>query len=735
MSSVAGLAQRISSNASKTKRVMGSWIESDGFAIILYSVVAFFMYEVGIGNSNKVVWDEAHFGKFASYYLNREFYFDVHPPLGKMLIALIAKFAAYKGNFKFESGAEYPEDVDYTFIRFCLAIFGAAMVPMAYATSSAFGWSKRSRHMFSLFCLFENSWLVISRFILLDSMLLFFTTASVLGMVKANSIQKRNPLSLQWFAWITFTGAMLGCVMSVKWVGLFVMALVGLHTITDLWSLLGDSKTTKSSYANHWLIRIISLIIVPLSIYLASFVAHFTVLSNSGPGDSQMSSLFQNHLNNTKLANNSAPFIAYGSTITLKNDGFGGGLLHSHIQQYPSGSKQQQVTSYHHRDVNNEFIVMRKWGEAPTSTTVLESISAVVEEGQQYVRNGDTIRLLHDSTKRSLHSHPVPAPLSKLHYEVSCYGNGSYGDVNDYWTIEVKDDKAFKQQQRKEGLIHTLTTRVYLRHNQLGCYLSSGDRTLPEWGFKQREVTCRKSKDKTSIWAFESNVNAALPPSEIKAPKPSFLSNFLHLNTAMMLSNNALLPDPDKEDNLRSNPVDWPLLYNGLRMNSWADDNIKFYLIGNPLIWWSSTISLACFVLMWAWYLVQNQRGKQSIESDAYNQFVFVGGQVAGLGWLLHFMPFLMMSRVCYLHHYLPTLYFAVIMLTHMLDHFLFNPSTARYGKSKKQLPAWLRNSLFVFIILSTYLVFQHFSHASYGFFGPANAVKLTQWRSTWNIV
>jgi dolichyl-phosphate-mannose-protein mannosyltransferase len=79
----------------------------------------------------------------------------------------------------------------------------------------------------------------------------------------------------------------------------------------------------------------------------------------------------------------------------------------------------------------------------------------------------------------------------------------------------------------------------------------------------------------------------------------------------MWNSNNALTPDPDKEpDALVSQPWQWPLLHVGLRMASWDANKIKYFLMGHPLIWWGSSISLVLFGLLVAGYLVQFKRGK-----------------------------------------------------------------------------------------------------------------------------
>lgn len=187
--------------------------------------------------------------------------------------------------------------------------------------------------------------------------------------------------------------------------------------------------------------------------------------------------------------------LAYGSKVTFKNYGYGGGLLHSHIQTYPSGSEQQQVTCYHHKDTNNEWYVYKR-REEPWDP----------EAEVEYVSHGDVVRLVHAPTMRNLHSHPVKAPITTSQWEVSCYGNETVGDANDYWTIEVVDDLISKDHSR----IRSLTTRMRFRHLQLGCLLLANNVILPQWGFKQVEVVCDKrnrTDDPHTWWNIEQHWN------------------------------------------------------------------------------------------------------------------------------------------------------------------------------------------------------------------------------------
>ncbi|KIL67087.1 glycosyltransferase family 39 protein [Amanita muscaria Koide BX008] len=688
---------------------------------VIYTLLACYTRFHKIGASSIVVWDEAHFGKFASHYLKREFYFDVHPPLGKMIVGLAGLLSGYNGGFEFKSGEAYPENVPYVAMRVMLAMFGVGMVPLGWYTAVELGMSQWACHVVALMVLFDVGWLVISRFILLDSMLLFFTFLTVFCLSKYHN-QQYQSFSDDWWLWLFLTGVSIGCVTSIKMVGLFVTALVGLYTIEDLWEKFGDLRMSARDQLWHWGARIFCLIIVPILVYMGSFKLHFLVLNHSGPGDAQMSSLFQAHLAGNDFARNPLE-IAYGSKITLKNMGWGGGLLHSHVQVFPIGSGQQQVTCYHYKDDNNHWTVMPRWDELPYNPN----------EPLKFLTDGDAIRLVHTPTSRNLHSHAIVAPVTKLNWEVSCYGNETIGDNHDYWVVEVVDDikrgKDVKnhRQDDPKGRIHSLTTRLRFRHQTLGCYLRAANAILPQWGFKQIEVSCDKGnnpKDAHTYWNVESHWNDRLPPGDAKFYRSPFLRDFWHLNVAMMTSNNALIPDPDKEDILASKPLDWPFLHLGLRMCGWEDTRIKYYLLGNPVVWWAGTASLFVALLVLGVYLLRMQRKYVDMEPREWDHFLYVG-KVALFGWLLHYVPFLIMGRVTYIHHYLPTLYFAVLMFAHLLDHFVF---------SSKRLSTKTKTIVFGIVTGTIVLTFWWFKGLAFGIEGPINDYWGLQWRKSWNI-
>ncbi len=104
--------------------------------------------------------------------------------------------------------------------------------------------------------------------------------------------------------------------------------------------------------------------------------------------------------------------VAYGAIISLKNHRTGGGYLHSHPHLYPEGvgARQQQITTYSHKDDNNHWRV-KYYNEEYQENSTIEGL-----------KHGDLIRLEHVATGRNLHAHRIPAPITKKHNQVTGYG-------------------------------------------------------------------------------------------------------------------------------------------------------------------------------------------------------------------------------------------------------------------------------------------------------------------------
>jgi dolichyl-phosphate-mannose-protein mannosyltransferase len=678
-----------------------------------------------------VLWDEAHFGKFGTHYIDGTFYFDVHPPLGKMLVGLAGKLSGYNGGFKFESATPYPEDLPYVKMRMIIATFGAMCVPFSYVLARNLGLSEPVSLLVGATALLEVGLIGITRLILLDSMLLFFGMAAV---TFYSAFRLQRPFSLRWHWNLMLTGAAIGCVSSVKWVGFFTMALVGCLTVEELWRMFGDWKMPKRTFVSHFVFRAVYLIALPVAIYLICFVAHFRLLFRSGPGNANMNSLFQAGLEGTDLGKSPID-VAYGSRVTLRSALYAAGLLHSHPHYSPNGSKQQHITTYLHSDDNNNWLIHRSY-EASSQGLPTEPFYQLDDYTLHMLKSGDEIRLYHEPTGKYLHSHAILAPISPTEYEVSAYGGTSFQDSNDIWIVEVAKD--MYKGKSEPGQVHSLYSSLRFRHKATGCYLMKSNNVLPSWGFSQGEVVCRPnlkagSKQLLSsalLWNVESTMNDHLPAGDSTLYKSSFLDDFVEHNLGMWRTNNALIPDPELElGQLASYPYQWMFLTKGSRMSGWEDERVKFFMLGNPLIWWTSSVAIVALLAVWAAGFLAEKRGVQVLGNEMHwSQFedrikISVGA------WFFNYFPYFLMGRVTYLHHYYPCLQQAIVAIGIVVETATQYAYPDAVRRRRAQL--WICGGLLgVFAV-----TFWHFSSLCYGIHGKAESFAAThKWLPNWNL-
>jgi len=394
------------------------------------------------------------------------------------------------------------------------------------------------------------------------------------------------------------------------------------------------------------------------------FYIHLLCLVNPGDGDGFMSAEFQSTLNSKGMA--SAPAdIAFGSKISLRHWNTQGGYLHSHNHMYPTGSKQQQITLYPHKDDNNVWVVENQ--TAPENGVGYGGFDAISPPIN--VKDGDTIKLYHTPTHRRLHSHDVRPPVTEADWqnEVSAYGyQGFEGDANDYFRVEII--KSMSDGPIAKERLRTIDTKFRLVHTMTGCVLFSHKVKLPTWGYEQQEVTCAKQGTlPNSVWYIESNDHPQLQGPDVEKvnyKNPGFFGKFIELQKVMWRTNAGLVESHAWD----SRPPSWPILKRGI--NFWGKNNRQIYLIGNPIIWWSSTLAIVAYVLFKGIATLRWQRGFNDYNIENFRRYDFEVGATV-LGWAFHYFPFFLMQRQLFLHHYFPALFFAIIALCQGWD-FIF---------------------------------------------------------------
>ncbi|KAI1847343.1 hypothetical protein JX265_013788 [Neoarthrinium moseri] len=637
-------------------------------ALVIITVLAFISRFWGISHPNEVVFDEVHFGKFASYYLEKTYFFDVHPPFGKLLFAFMGWLVGYDGHFHFENiGDSYISNkVPYVAFRAMPALLGSLTVTVTYLIMWESGYSLPACVVAAGLILLDNAHIGQTRLILLDATLVFTMACSLLCYIKFYKL-RHDPFSRKWWKWLILTGFALSCDISTKYVGTFAFITIGSAVVIDLWDLLDVKRVggalSVPDFAKHFAARAFGLIIMPFIFYLFWFQVHFAILTRSGPGDDFMTPEFQETLSDNVMFANSIT-INYYDSITLKHKETKA-YLHSHDAHYPLryddgrvSSQGQQVTGYPYDDANNY------WQIIPADDN---------KEMGRPVKNHDLVRLRHIGTDTILLSHDVASPYFPTNQEFTTVPlTDANGDRINDTLFEVRIENGKKGQEFK-----SIASHFKFIHNPSKVAMWTHETPLPDWGHRQQEINGNKQITPSSnVWLVEDI--PSLPADHPRREKPvkevkrlPFLQKWFELQRSMFWHNNQLTSSHP----YASQPYQWPFLLRGVSFWTQNDTRQQIYFLGNPIGWWIASSLIAVYAGIIGADQISLRRGIDALDrrtrTRLYNSTGFFF-----LAWATHYFPFYLMGRQLFLHHYLPA-HLASTLIVGSLLEFVFNADAA----------------------------------------------------------
>jgi dolichyl-phosphate-mannose-protein mannosyltransferase len=283
--------------------------------LLVLSAITHFAY---FGWPRAVVFDEVYFTTFVGDYSKASYYFDIHPPLAKLIAMFFGKLV----------GATYDVDMSaigntlpwgVVLLRLLPIVAGTLLPIVIYFICRRLNFSKLVSFAAGMLIILENSILVQSRFVLFDSiMLLFGFTAILLYFIYIKRAEEKKS---GW--WLVLLSALCTAgAFSIKWTGLAFALLI---LVAEIWRAKKVQTVLKffTAYA-----------IIGLIVYLSVFAVHFAYLTHSGPGDPFMTDRFQKTLIGS----------AYEKDPTIKPKGFFGKTIELNVEMLHAN---QTLTSTH----------------------------------------------------------------------------------------------------------------------------------------------------------------------------------------------------------------------------------------------------------------------------------------------------------------------------------------------------------------------------------------------------
>ena len=222
---------------------------------------------------SEVVFDEVGFGKLVTAYgWTGKRLFDIHPPLGKLLITAAGKFGGYAGGIDFSKiGNACSESI--TPLRLLPALAGSFIPAVVVILLYQLGASWAAALLGGVLMTFDNAFIVQSRVIGLDTLLVFFILSSLSALLAARSAAGKKKIAL-----MLVSGLLSGMAAGIKFTGLAALGLAQV-ILTDDW-LRANKKNRLEGAALAFLFWCAAI-----AIYLTGWMIHFKLMRYPGEGD------------------------------------------------------------------------------------------------------------------------------------------------------------------------------------------------------------------------------------------------------------------------------------------------------------------------------------------------------------------------------------------------------------------------------------------------------------------
>lgn len=684
--------------------------KNDYISLLILASLSIFIRLYKLPQPAKVVFDEVHFGGFIQEYYFGRFFLDVHPPLAKLLYYWIGLIGGYKGDFGFNNiGDDYDNNTPYILMRLFPGLCGVGTILISYLILRKSACRLITSFFGASLLMLENSLITQSRFILLDSPLILGISICVYGLKRS---QVEPPFTKLWFKSLIITGWGAGITLSTKANGILVFVWLWIIASIQLWYYLGDLEITDWQWYKHVFIKVCTIGLFPLTIYLACFYVHFANLPFPGSGSGAFSPDFQNTLIGANLEDQPVD-VLYGSTITLKHYQVGS-YLHSHDFNYKGGSGEQQVTLYgFNNDINNEWII----------ETVHKTMEGDLQNQVKPIKNYDNVRLYHKATGKYLHVKNTRPPISEHDYanEVSCHGDRNLLVDTDYeFQINIISKRPNSKNDLANIKLRATESIFQLSHRGIRCLLMSHHQKLPKWGFEQNEVVCVTDPTlPNTLWYIETNSHPQLdndPEAErVVLKKYSFWRKVWDYHVAMFQLNRGLT----SEHAFESRPENWPFTVKGIKFFADESDHSQIFLLGNVAIYLIGFLLILLISIKQAFYILQHLNPYLTPFETIPTMIFYETSLELLLGWAITYFPNFHMERQLFLHHYLPSLYFMTMLV----------PIYCDYQITKRK---YIGYPLMIIIMISAIYCYYQFIPLIYGTEWTKNQCLESKWFPSW---